>query len=207
MGFFCFFFVQTLNKMDESSLNDKTYRVMEVLSHGRELSQREVAAQAGLSLGMVNLILKRLLQTGYIKAANLDRKKMEYILTPKGIAERMGRSYQYLIRAYRTFHESQKRVEALIHPLLAKGHRKFVVLGAGEIAQLVQMTLISQGGSEVRVTMRADNGVRPGPEEVVLDCRLGQEGGSVGVSVLEEILNTMPPVEPTGTAMLERRVG
>jgi DNA-binding MarR family transcriptional regulator len=190
---------------ETDELNEKTYRILDVLSHGQELSQREVAAQAGLSLGMVNLILKRLLQTGYIKAASLDRKKMEYILTPKGLAERMARSYQYLIRAYRMFHESQRRVEALVTPLLGAGRRKFVVLGSGEIAQLVQMTLQSKGGAGVQVTTLPQNGVQAAPDEIVLDCRLGQEGGVLGVSVLEEILNTIPAADGVRRAVVERR--
>jgi DNA-binding MarR family transcriptional regulator len=130
-----------LTSTTETSITDKSYRVLEILAAGRELSQREVAQQSGLSLGMVNLILKRLITTGYIKASNLNQKKIEYILTPKGLAEKMARSYAYFVRAYRAFQESQSRVETLLNPLLKKGHRKFVIVGDGEIAKLVEMIL------------------------------------------------------------------
>jgi DNA-binding MarR family transcriptional regulator len=177
-----------LTSTTETSITDKSYRVLEILAAGRELSQREVAQQSGLSLGMVNLILKRLITTGYIKASNLNQKKIEYILTPKGLAEKMARSYAYFVRAYRAFQESQSRVETLLNPLLKKGHRKFVIVGDGEIAKLVEMILKTHAIDGVTVRLASPD-KSWGKDELVLDCRLGQTEGQIGISVLEEILD------------------
>jgi predicted transcriptional regulator len=179
----------------ENLFSEKFYRVLESLSQGEELSQRELAQKTGLSLGMVNLILKRLVKTGYVKVANLNRKKMEYILTSKGLAEKMVRSYQYFRRAYRAFQESRSRVDRLVSGLMEKGHRRFFIVGAGEVVELVEMAIRSRGGPEVDVRRGEAGRTSVFSDEVVLDCRLGAEDGPIGVSVLEEILNV-----PSGPA-------
>jgi predicted transcriptional regulator len=170
------------------AINDKSYQVLDILAEKNDLSQRQLARQTGLSVGMVNLIVQRLMKTGYLKVANLDRKKMEYILTPKGIAERMGRSYQYFLRAYRTFFESRSRIEALVDPLLKAGHREFFIVGDGEIAQVVELVLRGRAADGVSVVRAQANGTSHG-DAVVLDCRLRGDGQPVGISVLEAILN------------------
>jgi DNA-binding MarR family transcriptional regulator len=172
----------------DSEVSEKSFQVLEIIAQKKEASQRELAEAAGVSLGMVNLILKRLVQTGYLKVSGLSRKKMEYILTPKGISERMARSYQYLLRAYHTFHESRNRIEHLINQLLQQGHTQFTIVGEGEIARLVEVMLRERGGQEV-VIRRRDVASGPASDEVVLDCRYGSSEGAVGVSVLEKILN------------------
>ena len=47
----------------EPDFSEKSFRLLEILSQDKELSQRELAQRADLSLGMVNLILKRLVRT------------------------------------------------------------------------------------------------------------------------------------------------
>lgn len=170
-------------------MNEKLLKVLEVLSENSHVSQREVAEKTGFSLGMVNLILKRLMTTGYIKVANLNARKMKYILTPMGITEKMSRSYQYFVRAYRTFHESQLRIERMLDHMIQKGHRKFVILGDGEVADMVELVLKNENNKGIAYR-RDMTGIKTSANgEIFLDCRRGQEGGSVGISVLEEILN------------------
>lgn len=174
----------------DSAVSEKSFQVLEIIAQKKEVSQRELAEATGVSLGMVNLILKRLVQTGYLKVSGLSRKKMEYILTPKGIGERMVRSYQYFLRAYRTFHETQSRVDSLVSTLLAKGEKRFVLLGDGEVSQLVDLALKSRGGPDVVVRRATQETFTAQDGEIALDCRFGTNGGAVGISVLEKILES-----------------
>lgn len=169
--------------------HEKSYRVLEILSESREISQRELARRSGLSLGMVNLIINRLAKTGYIKVSGISRKKAAYILTPAGIVERMFRSYQYFLRACRVFQESRVRLESLLSSVVAGGNRRFAVLGEGDVASLVELILRSRWGTEVSSRRILDAaGAIAG--EVVLDCRPGREGEPVGISVMEQILGS-----------------
>ena len=170
---------------DQVFLTDKTYRVRELLGENGDLSQRELAHRSGFSLGMVNLLLRRLVKTGYVKVAALNRKKMEYLLTSKGLTEKTVRSYQYLLRAARTIDLSHRRIETLLDDLIRRGHRHFILVGEGDVARLVEMAAATRRDVELR---RSPGAPVPSAGEVVLDCRFRGEGGFEGISVLEKIL-------------------
>ena len=61
-------------------------RVLRALEANPELSQRQLAAELGVSLGGVNCALKALVQRGFVKAANFRKSGNTvaylYVLTP-----------------------------------------------------------------------------------------------------------------------------
>ncbi len=68
-------------------------------------NQRSIAKHADLSLGMVNLILKRFIQMGYIRIKNLNGRRLNYLLTPKGMYEKSRQSCHYIQRILSAFTE------------------------------------------------------------------------------------------------------
>ena len=67
---------------------------LKILQHAENAQgQKSLAEQAGYSLGKVNFILNALIDKGLIKAERFvasDRKaRYRYILTPKGLSEKM----------------------------------------------------------------------------------------------------------------------
>ena len=68
------------------------YRLLKLIEERPEISQRELAAKLGLSLGKVNYCLKAFVSRGLVKVDNFRRSDNKhtyaYLLTPKGIEER-----------------------------------------------------------------------------------------------------------------------
>lgn len=66
--------------------------LMHIIEQDPSTSQREIAQNAGLSIGKVNYCIKTLISIGFMKLVrfkNLDQKnEYLYILTPKGIEEK-----------------------------------------------------------------------------------------------------------------------
>ena len=169
---------------------DREHRLLDALARDSGLSQRQVAKETGLSLGMVNLILQRLARTGAIKVVSLNGRTARYVLTPKGAAEKTRRAYDYVHRTMATFREVRERIDALLAELHTQGAREFVIRGAGEVADIAEFCLSRSGLSGVthcRENGRQDLEERPG--RVVLECSLDPTGhGYVGVSVLERLV-------------------
>ena len=117
---------------------DKEYRLLDVLARDGGLSQRQVAKETGLSLGMVNLILGRLVKTGAIKVVNLNGRTARYLLTPSGVAEKTRCAYEYLQRTIGTFRDLRARIDELIAELHEQGIREFVIDGEGEVADIAE---------------------------------------------------------------------
>jgi DNA-binding MarR family transcriptional regulator len=177
---------------------DKEYRLLDVLARDGGLSQRQVAKETGLSLGMVNLILGRLVKTGAIKVVNLNGRTARYLLTPSGVAQKTRRAYEYLQRTIGTFRDLRERIEELIAELHGQGIREFIIDGEGEVADIAEFCLTRTPLSEV--TYRRGNGDVPlerHPTRAVLFCSLEPLGtGYVGVSVLERLVQAGGHAEP-----------
>ena len=73
-------------------VNNNELKVMDEISREKSLTQRDLSRKTRLSLGAVNLILKRLIGRGAVKSKELNAKKIEYLLTPKGLSEKAKKS-------------------------------------------------------------------------------------------------------------------
>jgi DNA-binding Lrp family transcriptional regulator len=170
---------------------DKEHRLLDALSRDAGLSQRQVAKETGLSLGMVNLVLRRLVKTGAIKVVSLNGRTARYLLTPAGAAEKTRRAYEYLHRTMDTFRDLRVRIDALIAELYAGGAREFVICGEGEVADIAELCLSRTTLADVR--HRRENGellTDDVPARAVLQCSMHPLGrGYVGISVLERLVH------------------
>ena len=92
-------------------------RVLRALEANPELSQRQLAAELGVSLGGVNYALKALIERGFVKAGNFRRSGAKaayfYVLTPKGIAEKSSLATAFLGRKLEEYEVLRQEIEAL----------------------------------------------------------------------------------------------
>jgi EPS-associated MarR family transcriptional regulator len=72
-----------------------------------EYSQRQLAAELGVSLGKAHYLLKALLGKGLVKAQNFQRSDRKlgylYVLTPQGVRQRLQLTQAFLARKEREY--------------------------------------------------------------------------------------------------------
>ena len=78
-------------------------------------SQRELAQDLGFSLGKLNYCLSALKDKGLVKISNFKQKKdkinyIQYILTPKGIAERTKLTLNFMKRKMKEYDDLKKEL-------------------------------------------------------------------------------------------------
>ena len=135
--------------MNSSIIGERELRIIEEISRDKNLTQRKISHKLGLSLGMTNIILKRLASKGYIKVKGLNRRKVQYILTPKGFAEKTKKSYRYFLKTIHSLQEMKKKIQRLILMEYKQGKTHFVILGEGELADIVELSLKGLNKSEL----------------------------------------------------------
>ena len=59
------------------------------------IRQRDIAKIIGVSLGMTNAILKRLINKGWLQIKKINNRNVNYIVSPKGIEELTRRSFRF----------------------------------------------------------------------------------------------------------------
>jgi len=81
---------------------DTHFRVLRLLQDNPEMSQRELAAAAGISVSGTHYVLNALIEKGLLKLGNFtaaeDKRRYAYVLTPKGIAEKAAITHRFLAR-------------------------------------------------------------------------------------------------------------
>ncbi len=76
------------------------YKILKLVEAKPEISQRELAAELGISLGKANFCLKALIEVGLLKATNFRNSKNKlaymYLLTPTGVEEKAKITLRFL---------------------------------------------------------------------------------------------------------------
>jgi len=88
--------------------------ILKSLDEENRITQRELAKRTGLSLGSVNVLLKRLIHKGLIKIEHINSKTIKYVLTPKGLLEKARLTYHYIVSSYNYISGIERKIEKII---------------------------------------------------------------------------------------------
>ena len=90
---------------------------MRLLEENPDLTQRELAARLGISVGGLNYCLKALMQKGMVKMKNFAHSKNKfgyvYMLTPIGMAEKAAITQRFLRRKLEEYESLKAEINAL----------------------------------------------------------------------------------------------
>jgi len=125
----------------EDSLNEREFELINIVGSQLAANQRDISHHMKLSLGMTNMVLKRLITKGYIRIKQLDRRKVQYMLTPKGFAEKMQKSVKYTLKTINSIALIKKRLLVLLKAVYDDGVRTFYIWGGADLAGLIEITL------------------------------------------------------------------
>jgi len=120
-------------------------KVLEAISANERTTQRGLAAQLGIALGLANLYLKRLVRKGHIKCVTIPSNRVLYLITPKGIAEKTRLTYEYMEYSLRLYGQVRRHLRAVLQPLAAAEHKRIAIYGAGEAAELAYLCIKEAG--------------------------------------------------------------
>lgn len=118
-----------------------TLRILDEVSRGRPITQRDLSKKLGIALGMINSYLKRLVRQGYIHVVQAEGKRLHYLLTPKGIAEKSALTYRYIKRSYQVFTEARERMRLFFEGLAREGVQSVVLYKTGVVAEIAILVL------------------------------------------------------------------
>ena len=113
----------------------------EVFKNEGIATQRELAQNLNISLGLVNAFIKRIVRKGYFKVATIPGRRMRYLLTPKGVAEKSRLTAEYLQYSLSYYGEIRKRLMLYAEELRKENVQKVVLVGTGELAELFTLAL------------------------------------------------------------------
>lgn len=118
----------------------KELEILQQIHSNEYITQRDLANTVGISIGAVNLLIKKMLTTGLIKMEKLNARTMRYILTPEGMAEKTAKTYQYMVRSYNNILQMQRSIISILEEQSISGIKKIYLFGEDdEVYKVIQM--------------------------------------------------------------------
>jgi len=122
-------------------LDEKEFELINIIGLKMASNQLDFSRKMNISLGMVNMLIRRLIIKGYIRTSKVKPKRIGYMLTPKGFKEKMNQSAAYTLRTINSISTIKNRIQVLIEDLYQKGERHFLILGDSDLALLTKMAI------------------------------------------------------------------
>lgn len=122
-------------------------------------SQRRIAEELGIALGLVNFYLKRCIKKGLVKVRQAPARRYAYYLTPHGFAEKSRLTVAYLSYSFSFFREARADCAELFQSAKARNLHSLVLFGKSDLAEIAILSAVDSGVSIVSIV---DEGASPG---------------------------------------------
>ena len=124
---------------------ERQLRILEVLEQDPDTTQANLAAQLGVAVGSVNWYLKRMIRKGYVKATQLERRKLKYFVTPQGLALKARLTSQYMDVSLRVYRELRQAARETLAQVSAGGYAAVKADGRDEAMEIFRLTCLEEG--------------------------------------------------------------
>ena len=105
------------------------------------VTQRSLSTKLGVALGLTNLYLKRLARKGYVKVVAIPRNRVQYLLTPQGLAEKSRLTYRYMQHSLSYYRDMRMRIKERVGSFRGASGQRMVIYGTTELAELAYLSL------------------------------------------------------------------
>jgi DNA-binding MarR family transcriptional regulator len=108
-------------------------------------SQRKLASDLGIALGLVNAYLKRCVKKGLLKIGQVPPRRYAYYLTPHGFAEKSRLTVEYLSRSFSFFRSAREDCSSVLTAAYARGWNRIALIGVSDLAEIAIICALEQG--------------------------------------------------------------
>lgn len=129
---------------NQKGYNNDSYKsllLLDEISKGNALTQRDLSDRLGIALGLINSYLKNLISKGFITVTAIPRKRYVYYLTPKGFAEKTRLTYHHLQNFTNLYKVARKDFKTIFHKLEKDGIKRVIFCGVDEVAEIAYLSL------------------------------------------------------------------
>ena len=114
-------------------------RVLELVDERDKITQRGVATELEIAVGMANALIKRLVHKGYIKVKDAPSTRYGYYITPEGFMEKGRLVSKYIANSFKFFGEARRDYEAIAFQISEGQIAGVCCVGTGEVKEIAQM--------------------------------------------------------------------
>lgn len=125
--------------LEKSDDTEHTLGVLGAVEAQESLTQRHLARELGVALGLANALVKRCVRKGYIKIKEVPAGRYSYYLTPKGFSEKSRLTAEYLQSSLSFFRLASSEMAEMMTQAKARGWQNIALVGASELAEIASL--------------------------------------------------------------------
>lgn len=137
----------------------RNLQALEAIAEDDRITQRRLSTKLSIAIGLTNLYLKRLVHKGYVKCLSVRPNRIQYLITPKGIAEKTRLTYEFMDYSLFLYGQTRRHLRQMLEPLATGDRKRVAIVGSGEAAELAYMSIMELGLELVAVFDRDPHGV------------------------------------------------
>lgn len=130
--------LETIKRRDQVA-DEIVLRVLDAVEGDPAITQRSVANELGIALGLANAYLKRCIRKGLVKVAQIPSRRYAYFLTPQGFAEKSRLTAEYLSHSFSFLRRAREQFDTLFAEAAGRGQKRLVLIGSGDLAEIATL--------------------------------------------------------------------
>ncbi|MFZ0845278.1 MAG: winged helix-turn-helix transcriptional regulator [Pseudolabrys sp.] len=119
--------------------------LLESVARDGDQSQRHLATELDVALGLVNAYLRRCIKKGLVKVSGVPARRYAYYLTPKGFAEKSRLTVEYLSTSFEFFRQAKADCATLLESARLRNLTRLVLAGRSDLAEIAAICALETG--------------------------------------------------------------
>jgi len=120
---------------------------LQILSHIAEnpdTTQSDLATKLDVAVGSVNWYIKRLINKGFIKVRQMERRRLRYLLTPQGVSEKTRLTQQFMQMSLHWYRVTREDSQNYLAEIRQAGYDTVCIKADGDLAEIIALTCLEQ---------------------------------------------------------------
>ena len=128
-----------------ADIKQHEYTLLNEIAQDSMVTQAGLSDRMGIAVGSVNWYIKRLVQRGWVKVSHLDRTRLKYDLTSKGMAVFTKRALNYARDSLKVYSDIRGKAKKLVDELQGQGIDRVYLEGDDEMIDILRLTCLEMG--------------------------------------------------------------
>ena len=142
---------------------------LSAIERGEVTTQMNLKQRVGVSVGLINALLKRAVAKGFVKVRQAPYKRYAYYLTPQGFAEKSRLVAAYLENSMDFLRQARLQYAEIFEKAVQREQKNIVLAGDGELAEIALLAVL--GKAQLSLSLYAP----------------GKNASSLGLPVVERL--------------------
>ena len=139
------------NSFFKPTLLYKEFMILDLIEKDAHVTQREISKAIGVAVSMVNQYIDNFEKKGLIKRKKHSTKTVEYFVTKKGIERKKVLNISYLSSSLKVYKSAKLNIVKFIDQVIEKGFKNILLYGAGEVAEILLQSIISDKDIPIKI--------------------------------------------------------